>query len=84
MALCGAYNVAIKKVLDENKLMPFHQSGRSMEPGYHMWEIWKETDEAVLRLLFLAIEKEAEEDFERNEKHGLNAYYRDELKNERF
>ena len=85
VALCGAYNVAIKKVLDANKLMPFHQSGGNMKsenyPGYHMWEIWKETDEAALLLLLPAIGREAKEDFERNEKHGLNAYYRDELKN---
>ena len=81
VALCGAYNAAIKKVLDEHKLMPFYQSGDGYNyPGEHEWEIWKETDEAALRLLFPAIERGAKEDFELHEQKGLNTYYRDELK----
>lgn len=45
-ALCAAYNVATKKVLDEHRLMPFH-----------MWEIWKKTNEETLALLLQMIEK---------------------------
>ena len=72
MALCGAYNVAIKKVLDEHKLMPFYQTGGGYnDPGEHAWEIWKETDEAALRFLFPAMGSEPRKNFDRKNQNGL-------------
>ncbi len=56
LSVCAAMNEAIKFVLQERQLQPFHQVGTSPEgehlPGYHAWEVWQEVDPDDIRELF--------------------------------
>ena len=66
---CRAYNHAIKTVLTEAGLHPFHQVGVSPfgehAPGYHAWEIWKKAQKEDLETLVTKIQREAQEYLER-------------------
>lgn len=43
-AACSAYNSAIREVLENHGLSPFHQIGSGNPAGYNGWEIWKRRD----------------------------------------
>jgi hypothetical protein len=59
---CEAYNTAIRRVLEKEGLIVYHQVGGKSDdpnaPGYHAWEIWKrEITKEYLEGLLLEIEK---------------------------
>ncbi len=62
---CEAYNTAIRRVLEKEGLIVYHQVGGKSDdphaPGYHKWEIWKRgiTKEDLEKLL-PEIEKETQ------------------------
>jgi len=60
---CGAYNYAIRSILQGAELKPFHQIGTAStgenNPGYHAWEVWKKTTQEDLEKLFDLIQKRA-------------------------
>ncbi len=63
-SFCALYNMAIKNVLDKEKMRPFLQSGDWSEAGWHMWEVWQFTDHAQMESFLELIQKEAEDLFE--------------------
>ncbi len=75
--ICAAYNAAISRVADANKLRPFHQTGREHSPGYHGWELWSDSSEESLGVLLPEIQLEAQKAFEKNEQNGMNMHYRE-------
>lgn len=63
---CMAYNGAIRKILERERLMPFHQKGVTPfgknQPGLHGWEVHRSgVTEERLRSLFEEIQKTARE-----------------------
>ncbi|MCX6714554.1 MAG: hypothetical protein NTX72_01940 [Candidatus Uhrbacteria bacterium] len=68
---CRSYRLAIRKIADAEKLLPFHQGGSNEKMGWQYFEFFAQTSKDAVLALFPKIHEKAKEEFDTLKRMGF-------------